>query len=151
MKLVNDEKKAMKLSAQPNYERCTIFDENLIAVHMKKIKIYYDKPMYLGMCILDISKTFMYEFNYDYIMKKYKNKATVCYTDTDSFIYEIKTEDFYADIAGDIDSKFVTSDYSKDHPLYSDKNKKAIGYFKYECNGKQISEFVALRAKCIVI
>ena len=64
----------MKLFAQPNYERCTIFDENLLAVHMKKIKIYYDKPMYLGMCILDISKTFMYEFNYDYIMKDYKTK-----------------------------------------------------------------------------
>ena len=147
IRLVSDVKKALKLAAMPNYESRTIFDENLIAIHMKQIKMLYNKPIYLGMCILDLSKTLMYDFHYNYIKSKYGDAAKLLFTDTDSLAYEIKTEDFYDDIKNDIDSKFDTSDYPKDHSLYSTKNKKVIGMFKDEACGKQIEEFVGLRAK----
>ena len=143
------EKEALKLSAKVNYDRCTIFDENLIAVHMRKTKVMYDKPIYLGMSILDLSKTLMYDFHYNYIKNKYDDRAKLLFTDTDSLAYEIKTEDFYADIAGDIERLFDTSDYPKDHPsgIKVGVNKKVIGMFKDEAAGKQIEEFVGLRAK----
>jgi len=86
IKLVNDKEKARKLVAKPNYGHCTIFDENLIAIHMAKTKIYYNKPVYLGMCILDLSKTLMYDFHYNYIKSKYGSEAKLLYTDTDSLI-----------------------------------------------------------------
>ncbi|XP_072046800.1 uncharacterized protein [Amphiura filiformis] len=124
--LVNSEHKAIKLAAKPNYERNTIFDENLIAVHMKKIRLYFNKPIYLGASILDIAKTKMYDFHYNYIKKKYGNKAKLCLHDTDSLLYEIETEDFYEDIALDVDRYFDTSNYPADHPsgIPTGKNKK---------------------------
>ena len=147
VRLVCEEREGTKLAAKPNYDRCTIFDENLVAIHMKKTKLLYNKPIYLGMCILDLSKTLMYEFHYNYIKKKYGEKAKLLFTDTDSLMYSIKTEDFYEDIKNDVDSKFDMSDYPKDHPLYSSTNKKVIGMFKDEVGGRQITEFVGLRAK----
>ena len=149
VRLVTSEKEALKLSAKVNYDRCTIFDENLIAVHMRKTKVMYDKPIYLGMSILDLSKTLMYDFHYNYIKNKYDDRAKLLFTDTDSLAYEIKTEDFYADIAGDVERLFDTSDYPKDHPsgIKVGVNKKVIGMFKDEAAGKQIEEFVGLRAK----
>ena len=90
IKLVTDEKKAEKLAAKPNYEHCTIFD-SLIAVQMKRTWLYYNKPVYLGMCILDLSKTLMYRFHYNYIKPKYDDKAKLLFTDTDSLMYEIET------------------------------------------------------------
>ena len=153
VRLVTKREEAMKLSSKPNYDRHTIFDENLIAVLMKITKLYYDKPVYLGMCILDLSKTLMFEFHYDYIRRKYGDRAKLLFTDTDSFAYEIKTDDFYADIANDIESKFDTSEFDKNHPAISSVgfkvgvNKKVIGMFKNEALGKQIEEFVGLRPK----
>ena len=149
IKLVTSKKEALKLSAEVNFDRCTIFDENLVAVHMKRTKIEYNKPIYLGMCILDLSKTLMYDFHYNYIKKKYGDRASLLFTDTDSLSYEIKTEDFYADIAADVEERFDTSDYPKDHPsgITTGVNKKVIGMFKDEAAGKQIEEFVGLRAK----
>jgi len=105
IKLVSREKEAIKLAARPNYDRATIFDENLIAVHMKRTSLKYNKPIYLGMCILDLSKTLMYDFHYNYIKNKYRDRAKLLFTDTDSLAYEIKTEDFYTDIADDIKKK----------------------------------------------
>ena len=99
IKLVNDKKQAEKLSAKPNFNHCNIFSEDLVAIHMKKTKLYFNKPVYLGMCILDSSKTLMYEFHYNYIKKKYGDKAKLLFTDTDSLMYEIQTEDFYKDIS----------------------------------------------------
>ncbi|XP_072041146.1 uncharacterized protein [Amphiura filiformis] len=147
--LVNSEHKAIKLAAKPNYQRCTIFDENLVAVHMKKTSLYFNKPIYLGASILDIAKTKMYDFHYNYIKKKYGNKAKLCMTDTDSLLYEIETEDFYEDIALDVNRYFDTSNYPADHPsgIPTGKNKKVPGMFKDEAGGKQIVEFVGLRAK----
>ena len=91
----------------------------------------------------------MYDFHYNYIKVKYGNKAKLLFTDTDSLMYEIKTEDFYADISNDVESKFDTSDYPENHPsgIKTGVNKKVVGMFKDEACGKQIEEFVGLRAK----
>ena len=108
-----------------------------------------NKPVYLGQAILDLSKTLMYEFHYDYMRPKNGSKVKLCYMDTDSFVYEIETEDFYRDIAKDVEKRFDTSGYSKDdnRPLPIGKNKKVIGLIKDELGGKIMTEFVALRAK----
>ena len=116
---------------------------------MKKTKVKMNKPVYLGMSILDISKTLMYKFWYDYIKPKYEDRAKLCYTDTDSFIIHIITEDFFEDIAYDVERWFDTSNYDENdkRPLPIGKNKKVIGLFKDELGGKIIKEFCALRAK----
>ncbi|XP_065664717.1 uncharacterized protein LOC136086350 [Hydra vulgaris] len=121
VRLVTNRDEAVKLASRPNYESRTIFNENLIAIHMKKTKLMYNKPTYLGMCILDLSKTLMYEFHYDYIKKKYADQAKLLFTDTDSLTYEIKTEDFYDDIKNDIESKFDTSVFNPNHPAINNK------------------------------
>ena len=101
------------------------------------------------MCILDISKTLMYDFHYNYIKQKYGGKATLLFTDTDSLMYEIETKNFYKDIRADVRRRFDTSDYPPDHPsgIPSGFNKKVLGKFKDEAAGKVIDEFVGLRAK----
>ena len=147
--LVDDGKKAVKLTSRPNFDRVTIFDKNLIAVHMKKTEVYFNKPVYVGQAILDLSKTLMFDFHYNYVKEKYKDKAELSFTDTDSLLYQIKTDDFYKDISRDIETKFDTSDYPPDHPsgVLTGVNKKVIGMFKDEVAGKQITCFVGLRPK----
>ena len=149
IKLITNEKEAKKLISKPNFHHRTIFTENLIAVHMKKTKVYYNKPIYLGMCILDLSKTLMYDFHYNYIKKKYGEDANLLFTDTDSLAYEIDTEDFYKDINPDVERLFDTSNYPANHEsgIKVGTNKKVPGMFKDEAGGKQILEFVGLRAK----
>ena len=147
--LIDNRKKALKLSSRPNFDRCTIFDKHLIAVHMKNTEVYFNKPVYVGQAILDLSKTLMFDFHYNYIKKKYKHKAELLFTDTDSLMYQIYTDDFYKDISPDILSKFDTSDYDPNHPsgIPTGVNKKVIGMFKDEVAGKQITRFVGLRPK----
>ena len=147
--LVDNRKSALNLSSKPNFDRVTIFDENLIACHMKKTEVYFNKPIYVGQAILDISKTLMFDFHYNYIRKKYNNKAELLFTDTDSLMYLIQVDDFYQDINKDIKKKFDTSDYPENHPsgIKTGVNKKVIGKFKDEAAGKQITHFVGLRPK----
>ena len=148
--LVDNRAKAVKLTSQPNFDRATIFDEKLIAVHMKKTEVYFNKPVYVGQAILDLSKTLMFDFHYNYILKKYGHKrAELLFTDTDSLMYLIHTDDFYKDISKDIPSNFDTSDYPPNHPsgILTGVNKKVIGMFKDEVAGKQITHFVGLRPK----
>ena len=116
---------------------------------MKKTKVKMNNPVYLGMSILDISKTLIYEFWYDYIKPKYKEKAKLCYMDTDSFVINIFTEDFFEDINNDVERWFDTSNYDKNdkRPLLIGKNKKVIGMFKDELGGKIMKEFGAPRTK----
>ena len=149
IELVDDRKKALKLSSRPNFDRCTIFDRNLIAIHMKKTEVYFNKPVYVGQAILDLSKTLMFDFHYRYIKEKYHNKAELLFTDTDSLMYYIKTKDFYKDISPDILTKFDTSDYDPNHKsgIPTGINKNVIGMFKDEVAGKQITHFVGLRPK----
>ena len=149
VKLVDTGEQFKKLTAKPNYESRKIFNENLVSVHMKKTSLTMNKPVYLGMSILDLSKTLMFDFHYKYIKPKYGNKAKLLFTDTDSFLYEIETEDFYKDIAGDVRDRFDTSDYPEGHPsgIPTGINKKVLGMFKDETAGKVIKEFIGLRAK----
>ena len=107
-----------------------------------------NKPVYLGQAILDLSKTVMYEFHYDYMKRKYDDdKLTLCCMDTDSLIYDIETDDFYRDIADDVASRFDTSGYNPDRPLPVGLNKKVIGLMKDELGGDIMKEFVTLRPK----
>ena len=106
-----------------------------------------NKPIYLGLSILEISKTLIYEFWCDYMKPKYGDNVKLCYMDTDSFIMYIKREDFYEDIANDVEKRFDTSNYKVDRPLPTGKNKKVIGLMKDELGGKIMTEFVALRPK----
>ena len=150
VKLVNTKEKLRKLVSKPNLKSPPkIFSENLVSVHMKKTSLTMNKPVYLGMCILDLSKTIMFDFHYNYIKPKYGNKAKLLFTDTDSFMYEIETEDFYKDISEDVKDRFDTSDYPENHPsgIPTGINKKVLGMFKDEAAGKIIKEFVGLRAK----
>ena len=116
---------------------------------MKKTRAKMTKPLYLGMSILDISKILMYEFWYNYIIPKYGDRAKLCYTDTDSFIIYIKTEDFFQDISNDVEKWFDTSNFDKNdkRPLPIGKNKKVPGLFKDELGGKIIIEVITLRLK----
>ena len=114
---------------------------------MRKVKVKMNKPIYLGLSILDISKITMYEFWYDYVKSKYEDKARLCYMDTDSFVVNIKTKDFYKDIAENVKERFDTSNYIYDRPLPMGVNKKLIGLMKDELGGDIITEFVALRRK----
>ena len=105
------------------------------------------KPVYLGLSILEISKALIYEFWYDYIKPKYQDNAKLCYMDTDSFIINIKTEDFYEDITDDVKKRFDTSTYEVYRPLPTGKNEKLTGLMKDELGGKIMTEFAALRPK----
>ena len=149
IRIVNDEKKWNKLAKKHNFKSVTIFSENLVAVHMRRTSVKLRKPIYLGMCILDISRTLMYDFHYNYIKPMYENDAKLLFTDTDSLCYEINTEDFFKDISGDVNERFDTSNLGKIHPsgITTGVNKKTIGMMKLETGEKQIEEFVGLRAK----
>ena len=149
IRLVTKEEQLEKLVKKPNFDRINIFTEELVAVHMKKTTIKLNKPIYLGMSILELSKTLMYDFHYNYIKKKYEKNANLLFTDTDSLCYEIRTQDFYKDIAPDVHDKFDTSNFDKNYSsgIEVGVNKKVIGMFKDETGGKQIEEFVGLRSK----
>ena len=149
VQLVTSKEKFKKLVAKPNFRSRKIFNENLVSVHMKKTSLTMNKPVYLGMCILDLSKIIMFDFHYNYIKPKYGNNAKLLFTDTDSLFYEIQTEDFYKDISGDVKDRFDTSDYPENHPsgIPTGINKKVLGMFKDEAAGKIIKEFVGLRSK----
>ena len=104
IKLATTDEKRNKLVSEPNYHTAKRFSENLLAIEMKKkAKVKMNKSVYLGMSILDTSKTLIYKFWYDYIKPKYGDRAKLCYTDTDSFIIHLITEDFFADISDDVE------------------------------------------------
>ena len=147
VKLVTTDKKRSKLVSEPNYHSINLISVYLSIIDMKTTKVKMNKLIYLGLSILEISKTLMYEFWYDYIKPKYNNKVKLCYMDMDSFIMNIKTNDFYQDIANDVENRFDTSNYEVNRPLPMGKNKKIIGFMKDELGGKIITEFVTLRPK----
>ena len=146
VRLVTDEKKLLKMASKPTYVSSKIFNENLVAVHKIKETLTLNRPAYVGMCILDLSKTLMYNFHYNYIKEKYGNKARLLFTDTDSLTYEIEADDVYQDFWND-KNKFDNSDYPESSPYFDKTNKKVIGKFKDEASGIPITEFVGLRSK----
>ena len=151
IKLINNKEKYLKMVAKTNFKSGTLLGPDLMGCEMGKTKIVMKKPVYLGQAILDLSKIVMYEFHYDYMLPKYRDRIKLCYTDTDSYVYDIKTEDFYKDIAEDVEKRFDTSGYTKDRPsskmLPIGKNKKVIGLMKDELGGGIMKEFTALRSQ----
>ena len=146
VKLVTNEKQLNNLTSKPTYVSSKIFNENLVAVHKIKEQLTLNRPAYIGMCILDLSKTLMYDFHYNYIKKRYGSKAQLLFTDTDSLCYEIETDDIYEDLWQD-KHIFDNSDYPKDSNFFDTSNKKVIGKFKDEAASIPITEFVGLRSK----
>ena len=146
VRLVTSKEKLLKMASKPTYVSSKIFNENLVAVHKIKETLTLNRPAYVGMCILDLSKTLMYDFHYNYIKSKYGDKAKLLFTDTDSLTYEIETKDVYQDFWNDKD-KFDNNDYNKESPFYNTANQKVLGKFKDEAAGVPVVEFVALRSK----
>ena len=145
--LVTTNKRRSKLVSEPNYHTINYISEDLSIIEMNKTKVKMNKPIYLGSSILEISKTLMYEIWYDYMKPKYNDNVKLCYMDTDSFIMNIKTEDFYKDISNDVEKRFDTSNYEVNRPLPKGKNKKVIGLMKDELGEKIMTEFATLRPK----
>ena len=146
VRLITDVQKLKKMASRPTYVSCKIFNENLVAIHKIKQTLTLNRPAYVGMCILDLSKTLMYDFHYNYIKEKYGDKARLLFTDTDSLTYEIEAEDVYRDFWNDKD-RFDNSDYPENCQYFDKTNKKVIGKFKDEAAGVPITEFVGLRSK----
>ena len=140
IKLVTTDKKRSKLVSGPNYHTMIYISKDLSIIEMNKTKVKMNKPIYLELSILDINKTLMYEFWYDYMKPKYGNDVKLCYMDTDSFIMSIKTNDFYKDIDNDVEKRFDTTNYEVNRPLPMGKNKKAIGLMKDELGGNMKEE-----------
>ena len=160
IKLVTTDIKRSKLVSEPNYHTINLISEDLSIIEMKKTKVKMNKPIFLGLSILEISKILMYEFWYDYMKPKYNDNVRLCYMDTDSFVMHIKTNDFYRDIANDVQNRFDTSNYEVNtsetsalarRQLPTGKNNEnwflVIGLMKDELVGKIITEFVTLRPK----
>lgn len=145
IQLITDAEQLLRLTSEPTFVNHKIFNENLVGINMEKEKIKLDKPSFVGMCILDLSKTLMYDFHYNYIRKKYTD-CQLLFTDTDSLFYHIKTEDAYEDFYRDKEL-FDNSDYSETSKYFSKENKKVIGKFKDEAAGRPILEFIGLKSK----
>ena len=146
LQLITDQKKLSKLVSTPMFVNSKIFNEVVVAVHKIKETLTLDRPAYVGMCILDLSKTLIYDFHYNYIKEKYGSKAKLLFTDTASLWRQRLEIDAYKDFWADKD-KFDNSDYAKDSPYFDAANKRVIGKFKDEAAGVPIVEFIGLRSK----
>ncbi|XP_025163607.1 uncharacterized protein LOC112590645 [Harpegnathos saltator] len=140
---------AEAIVAMPNFHSRSIFSENLVAVELRKLEVKFNKPIYVGMCILDISKTCLYEFHHEYMSPLYREKCKVLYTDTDSLIYHVMSDDVYELMKRDI-ARFDTSDYSQNN-IYGIllKNKKVPGLMKDENNGAIMTDSSGSEQKCM--
>ena len=149
IKLVTTNNRRKKLVSEPNYDTCRRFSDHLMAIEMKKTKVYMNKHIYIGQAVLDTSKTLMYEFYYNYLKPKYVDKVKLCYIDTDSFIFYVETEDFYHDIIPDLNSCFDTSKLNNklDRAIPKGINEGILGMFKDELKGEVMTEFIALAFK----
>lgn len=146
VQLVHKERKFKKIIAKPNVKRFKRFNKGLAAIDLDPVQITLNRPVYAGMAVLDLSKHLMYNFYYAVLVPRYGDKMKLCFTDTDSFCLEIKTENIYNDVQ-EMKHHFDCSDYDKSHFLYSEANKKKIGLFKDETAGVPIEQFVGLRPK----
>ena len=136
----------MKIASKPTYVSSKIFNKDLVGVNVKRPTIKLNRPSYVGMCILDLSNTLLYDFHYNYVKTKYNYKAKQLFTDTDPLTYEIQTEYVYADFYQD-KHLFDNSDNSSESQFYNQANENVIGKFKDEAGGKVITEFIGLKSK----
>ena len=145
IKLVNTEKECQKLIRKPHCLRFQIFAHDLVGIEMQKVKCLINKPTYVGFTVLELSKLHMYKFHYDHL-KQWYPEADLLFTDTDSLVYHIRTDDLYTELAAHREH-FDFANYPIDHPSYGDENKMAVGKMKDEAAGNLVSEFVGLRPK----
>ena len=134
--IVSDERRFMKCVNNPSFKRSHIINEDLVGVEKQKPKLKLDKPIFIGMSILDLSKQHMYKFYYDVMKPKYGENIRMVYTDTDSFVFHTKTDDIYQDLK-EINDEMDFSGYDKNHKCFDVTNKKVLGKFKDECEGKK--------------
>ena len=147
IKLINnDPEKLLKMIRQPNFQNAYQISNKLCLVEPTSIKTVFSKPIYLGASILETSKLHMYQFWYDHLKNKYNNKVELIYTDTDSFIIQVETDDIYKDMLENKDL-YDFSDYPINHLNYDITNKKVLGKFKDELNSQIITKFIGLKAK----
>jgi hypothetical protein len=144
--LKTDGAKIAQYAAKPTFVDMHLIGGGLVAIHMRVTSVLYNKPLAVGVAVLDISKTFMYAFHYGFVRRRYGDKARLLFTDTDSLTYSIETPDVYRDMAEDL-AHFDTSDYPRGHFCQSDANKKVVLKMKDESNGVPIRAFAGLRAK----
>ena len=142
----DEEEKILKFVAKPTFTRQEIFNPFLVGIQNHKEKVLLNKPIYVGMSVLDLSKHLMYDFYYNHLKKLYTHNIRLLYTDTDSVIIHVTTDDIYCDMQANI-SDYDTSNYPADHPLFSTANKKVIGKFKDELGGQLLTEFIGIRPK----
>ena len=147
IEIITNPEIAMKRIAKPSFKRSQIIREDLVIIQNTITTLKLCKPVYIGFSVLDLSKLLMYQFHYDKMLPEYKNKINLCFTDTDSLLYEIQTEDIYKDMNRHSDW-YDFSEYPFEHPNYNATNKKCIGKMKDECKGMILEEFIGLRPKC---
>ena len=147
IKLINnDPEKLLKLMRQPNFQNAYEISNKLCLVESKPIKTVFNKPIFLGAVILETSKLHMYQFWYDHLKNKYNDNIELIYTDTDSFIIQVETDDIYKDMWED-KNLYDFSEYPKDHLYYNITNKRVLGKFKDEMKSLVITEFIGLKPK----
>ena len=150
IRLMTDEKKLNKLTTKSTYVSSKIFNENLMAVHKVKETLTLNRLAYVDMCILDLSKTLMYDFHYNYINEKYDNRARLLFTNTDSLTYEIKAEDIYKDFWNHKDM-FDNGDYPENSPYYCNVNKKSLENSRMKLVASQSLNSLVLSLRCILM
>ncbi len=147
VKLVMNELQTRRYLKRPLFEEFRIIDEKKALIRMRKSSIILNKPIIVGFSILEVSKCLMYEYHYNIFKKRYGDNCKLLYTDTDAFIYEIKTHDIYQDFSENLNEFMDTSNYPNDHYLFSEKRKKKLGFLKDESGGEIIEEFIGLKSK----
>lgn len=141
------EKQTSKLLVKPNFESFTILDNDKALIKMRKTTVKLNRPIYIGFTVLELSKYLMYKYYYNIFKSYYADDISLCYTDTDSFLFEIHTENLYKDFGNVFKKYFDFSNYPIDHELYDTSKQKQIGYFKDEYASKIVDEFIALKSK----
>ena len=146
IKIVLSENQAKNYLKKPLFQEFRIIDENKAIIRMRKSKVFLCKPIFVGFSVLELSKKLMYDYHYFIFKKTFNNSIKLCYTDTDSFVYELKTENIQQDF-DKIKNFFDFSNYPTNHKLHSNKNKKRIGFMTDETNSEIIQEFIGLKSK----
>ena len=145
--LAMNEKQAENAIRKPTFEQFNIIDENKAIIKMKKPSIKLDKPIFIGFTVLELSKHLMYDYKYNLFQKYYGDKIQLCYTDTDSFIFEIQSNTFIEELKNVFGEIMDFSNFKTDHPYFDNKNMKKIGLLKSETGEKTIHELVAIKSK----
>ena len=147
VEVLTNREKALKRVCKPSHKRSFTIREDLVIMQTAVTQLELNKPLYVGFSVLELSKLHMYEFHYSKMIPRYNDNLSLCFTDTDSLLYEIGTNDIYSDMRENMDD-YDFSEYPSDHPNYNATNKKIIGKFKDELNSLPLEEFIGLRPKC---